>query len=129
MSLYISKYVSKCMAIELSCKCGHKWTYKGKSEHYATCPRCHNLVNVRKAGDTGLTPEEIDVLDRCDNEPPEGEPACDPWSGHFVCKECCGGLFERFSFISRPKFCPVCGKETVVRADMVPDWRERQKRS
>ena len=48
-SLYISKYVSKCMAVDLSCKCGHNWTYKGKSEYYATCPRCHNLVNVKKA--------------------------------------------------------------------------------
>ena len=123
------------MSLELSCKCGHTWTYKGKSEHYATCPRCHNLVNVKKAkgasGDTGffstdLTPEDIAVLDRADNEPPEGSPACDPWAGMWICKQCWGGVVDSLHFIHRPIFCPLCGaKNTIVRTDVVPDWRER----
>lgn len=117
------------MTIELSCKCGHVWAYKGKSEHYATCPRCHNLVNVKKAkasGDTGLTPDEIAVLDRVDNELPEGSPHCDPWIGHFICRDCWGGIFETFMFIHAPKFCPLCGKKnTLVRQDTVPDAFER----
>jgi hypothetical protein len=129
MALYISKYVSKCMPLKLSCKCGHRWTYKGKSEHYATCPRCHNLVNVKKAsgkGDTELTPEEIAVLDRADNELPEGAPACDPWAGMWICKQCWGGAFETLKFIHGPVFCPICGaKNTVVRLDGIPDWMER----
>jgi hypothetical protein len=37
------------MPLFLSCKCGYSWSYGGQSEHYATCPRCHNLVNVKKA--------------------------------------------------------------------------------
>lgn len=44
--------------MELSCKCGHIWAYKGKSEHYATCPRCHNLVNVKKAKSLESTKKE-----------------------------------------------------------------------
>ena len=122
----MSKYVSKCMPLELSCKCGHNWTYKGKSEHYATCPRCHNLVNVKKAsGDTGLTPEENAVLDRANNELPEDAPTCDPWYGTWICEQCYGGAFETQLFIHRPVFCPLCGaKNTVVRMDM-PDWIER----
>lgn len=28
--------------------CGHAWNYKGKSEYYATCPRCYRKVNVKK---------------------------------------------------------------------------------
>jgi hypothetical protein len=46
------------MPMELSCKCGHIWAYKGKSEHYATCPRCHNLVNVKKAKSLESTKKE-----------------------------------------------------------------------
>lgn len=73
-----------------------------------------------------LTPEEIAVLDRADNEPPEGSPACDPWAGFWICRECWGGLFESFSFIHAPTFCPLCGKKnTLVRQDMVPDAFER----
>jgi len=118
--------------MELKCKCGHGWNYKGKSEHYATCPRCHNLVNVKKAIKQvtelpPLTPEEIAVLDRCDNEPEYGASACDPWAGCFVCKECYGGIFETISFVSRPRFCPICGAEAVVRWDMVPDFDEKHK--
>jgi hypothetical protein len=120
------------MPMNLSCKCGHDWTYKGKSEHYATCPRCHNLVNVKKAtvqsGGRELTPEEIAVLDRADNEPPEGSHSCDPWAGFWICRQCWGGLFESFSFIHAPVFCPLCGaKYTTVRQEMVPDYRERMK--
>ena len=76
--------------------------------------------------DTGLTPEEIAVLDRVDNEPPEGSPRCDPWAGFWICKQCWGGLFESFSFIHVPLYCPLCGKKnTLVRQDMVPDCWER----
>ena len=46
------------MPMELSCKCGHIWAYKGKSEHYATCPKCHNLVNVRKTKSLESTKKE-----------------------------------------------------------------------
>ena len=76
--------------------------------------------------DTGLTPEEIAVLDRVDNEPPEGSPSCDPWADFWICRQCFGGLFESFSFIHAPVFCPLCGKKnTVVRQDMVPDAFKR----
>lgn len=117
------------MPIELRCKCGHEWIYKGKSEHYATCPRCHNLVNVKKArGSSGLTPEEIAVLDRADNEPPEGSPHCDPWADIWICRKCWGGAFESFMFAHAPTFCPLCGvKNTLVRSSMVPDWSDRIK--
>jgi rubrerythrin len=76
--------------------------------------------------DPGLTPEEIAVLDRADNEPPEGSPACDPWADIWICRKCWGGLFESFSFIHAPMFCPLCGqKNTLVRYSMVPDAFER----
>lgn len=35
--------------MELKCKrCKHKWNYKGKSEWYATCPKCLNKVRIKK---------------------------------------------------------------------------------
>lgn len=36
--------------VRLQCKhCYHEWDYKGKSEYYTNCPRCHYMVNVKKA--------------------------------------------------------------------------------
>ena len=33
--------------IKMKCgKCGHKWPYKGKSKHYATCPDCKTSVKI-----------------------------------------------------------------------------------
>ncbi|PNV81239.1 MAG: hypothetical protein C0179_03730 [Fervidicoccus sp.] len=29
-------------------KCGYVWVYRGRSEYYATCPRCLRKVNVKK---------------------------------------------------------------------------------
>jgi DNA-directed RNA polymerase subunit RPC12/RpoP len=112
------------MPIELACKCGHKWTYKGKSEHYATCPRCHNLVNVKKAteagGDTELTPEEIAVLDRADNEHTEsavttklpGTSCCGMWDKFYKCPDC-GILFELFKSSRAPIICPCCESRSL----------------
>lgn len=35
--------------MKLTCKaCKHSWTYGGKSEFYATCPRCLSKVRVAK---------------------------------------------------------------------------------
>jgi len=35
--------------MEIKCKkCQYKWNYKGKSEYYATCPRCYNKINIKK---------------------------------------------------------------------------------
>lgn len=83
-------------------------------------------LNSRIVKPHDLTPEEIDVLDRADNEPPEGSPSCDPWADFWICRQCFGGLFESFSFIHAPVFCPLCGKKnTLVRQDMVPDAWER----
>lgn len=75
-----------------------------------------------------LTPEEIAVLDRADNEPPEGSPCCDPWADIWICRKCWGGAFESFMFVHAPTFCPLCGaKNTLVRSSMVPDWSGRIK--
>jgi len=27
--------------------CGYEWDYQGSAEYYATCPRCHYLVNLK----------------------------------------------------------------------------------
>ena len=32
--------------------CGHTWNYKGKSKHYATCPRCRFKVRINKKKDS-----------------------------------------------------------------------------
>ena len=37
--------------VELLCPntdCGHKWTYRGKSKFYASCPFCRTNVHVLK---------------------------------------------------------------------------------
>ena len=35
--------------IELVCRnCNYAWVYEGKSEYYATCPRCLRKVKVIK---------------------------------------------------------------------------------
>lgn len=36
----------------MKCKrCEYDWDYKGKSEWYATCPRCYNKVRIIKDGE------------------------------------------------------------------------------
>lgn len=49
---YWGNYRSSAMVIKgksLFCKkCKYLWIYKGKSKYFATCPRCHNLINVNK---------------------------------------------------------------------------------
>lgn len=30
--------------------CNHEWDYKGKSRHYATCPRCLSKVKIQMKG-------------------------------------------------------------------------------
>ena len=73
-----------------------------------------------------LSPEEIAVLDRADREPEGGSPACDPWSGVWVCTHCWGGMFESMMFAHAPVFCPLCGaKHTVKRTEQVPNYFER----
>ena len=27
--------------------CGYKWTYRGHSRFYCSCPMCHTSVNIR----------------------------------------------------------------------------------
>jgi predicted nucleic acid-binding Zn-ribbon protein len=40
--------------MELKCKrCGYIWNYKGKSEYYATCPKCLRKVPVKTSEKTG----------------------------------------------------------------------------
>ena len=35
--------------MNLKCNnCKYNWVYKGKSEYYATCPRCLRKVNVNQ---------------------------------------------------------------------------------
>jgi hypothetical protein len=34
-------------------KCLNEWEYKGKSEFYATCPKCYNKVKVKKEETNG----------------------------------------------------------------------------
>lgn len=29
-------------------RCKYEWEYKGKSEWYASCPKCRTAINVRK---------------------------------------------------------------------------------
>jgi len=64
-----------------------------------------------------LTPEEIAVLDRADNEPtPEGievstklsgTSCCGIWDGFYECGNC-GILFEMFKSNRAPVVCPQC---------------------
>ena len=36
---------------KLTCKhCRHTWEYKGKSEYWATCPKCRYQVNLKQHG-------------------------------------------------------------------------------
>ena len=30
--------------LRVRCKCGYEWTYGGKSNFYASCPKCHSTV-------------------------------------------------------------------------------------
>jgi rubrerythrin len=95
-------------------------------EKYHNSRSMSKLIEDMASGDTGLTPEEDAVLDRADNEPPEGAPTCDPWADVWICKQCWGGAFESFKFIHRPVFCPLCGaKNTLVRTHDAPDWMAR----
>ncbi|MEM3769353.1 MAG: hypothetical protein QXE37_04885 [Nitrososphaerales archaeon] len=37
-------------SMKIKCQhCGHEWDYKGKSEYYASCPRCMYKVRIKKA--------------------------------------------------------------------------------
>ena len=39
------------LGCSLTCKrCKHKWSYKGKSKYYATCPCCYNKVRILMKG-------------------------------------------------------------------------------
>jgi predicted Zn-ribbon and HTH transcriptional regulator len=36
--------------VRLRCRhCGYVWEYRGSSQYYATCPRCHYKVNIAKS--------------------------------------------------------------------------------
>lgn len=46
--LYTTNYIL-LLTMLLKCgKCGHQWNYTGKSEYYASCPRCLNKVKVKE---------------------------------------------------------------------------------
>jgi len=33
--------------MEMKCKrCGHEWSYKGKSTYYCSCPNCKTSVKI-----------------------------------------------------------------------------------
>jgi len=32
-------------------RCGHTWKYRGKSEYYTSCPKCHTKVKIPKVED------------------------------------------------------------------------------
>lgn len=35
--------------IIINCKrCGHRWTYKGNSVYYVSCPRCRNNIKLNE---------------------------------------------------------------------------------
>jgi len=47
--LYTDILVLTMGELRLRCKrCGYEWIYRGRSEWYATCPRCHKLIGIRK---------------------------------------------------------------------------------
>jgi tRNA(Ile2) C34 agmatinyltransferase TiaS len=44
--------------MEIIClRCNHKWDYKGKSEWYASCPKCRTTINVKKIKETTIIKE------------------------------------------------------------------------
>jgi hypothetical protein len=39
------------MAIKVLCRrCAYSWEYKGGSNWYCSCPRCHLPINLKKLG-------------------------------------------------------------------------------
>lgn len=47
-------------------RCGHEWEYRGKSEWYASCPRCKSSVRV-----SGRAPDLNAVVESLRREMPE----------------------------------------------------------
>jgi hypothetical protein len=37
--------------VDMKCKCGKKWDYKGKQKTYAICPDCKKIVKLNKKSD------------------------------------------------------------------------------
>ncbi|MGA9845887.1 MAG: hypothetical protein WBP64_15250 [Nitrososphaeraceae archaeon] len=33
--------------IKIQCRCGHRWTYCGKSALFASCPKCHGTTTLQ----------------------------------------------------------------------------------
>jgi Zn finger protein HypA/HybF involved in hydrogenase expression len=45
-------YLLHSMEVKLRCKrCGHRWTYRGNNEYWASCPHCYTKVKVVAADD------------------------------------------------------------------------------
>ena len=34
--------------MEINCKCGHEFDYKGNSNWYAKCPKCRTRISIKK---------------------------------------------------------------------------------
>jgi hypothetical protein len=76
-----------------------------------------DLATDASSTDTGLTPEEVAVLDRADNEPvPEeikasmklaGTSCCGIWDKFYKCPDCLV-KFEMFGSSFAPVVCPQC---------------------
>jgi len=55
--LFIYTYIHTEYCMMLRCgRCGYEWNYKGKSEWYASCPRCRTTVRV------GRRPPKLNVV-------------------------------------------------------------------
>jgi Zn finger protein HypA/HybF involved in hydrogenase expression len=39
-------------SVNLVCRCGHSWNYKGKRIYYTCCPNCRANVRIRKRRDS-----------------------------------------------------------------------------
>jgi DNA-directed RNA polymerase subunit RPC12/RpoP len=102
-------------------KCQHEWDYKGKSALYVTCPHCYRKIHaepattqpIKHSVNTGLTPEEIAVLDRTDTAESAvttklpGTSCCGMWDKFYECPDC-GVVLELFKSDRAPIICPCC---------------------
>ena len=49
MLLLLLMYMSdEKKAVNLTCKCGYSWAYKGKKKHNAQCPDCKTTVKIKE---------------------------------------------------------------------------------
>lgn len=39
---------------QLQCNCGKRWIYGGKSELFASCPRCRSTVTIKPKRQQGI---------------------------------------------------------------------------